>query len=134
MKRVALTLALGFLAVAAGCTGSGEETGGEHVKTITDASFDADISKGLVLVDFWAPWCPPCVELGPVIHRLAGKFAGRASIGKVNVDEQKLKASQFGITSIPTIIIFKNGQNVEQLVGLQSEETLTRLIEKHLSQ
>ncbi len=151
MREVALTVVLCLLAAAAGCAENGEEanggdantvsntsTGGEagggHIKTITDASFDADVSKGVVLVDFWASWCPPCVKLGPVMHSLADKFAGRVTIGKVNVDDQRQKASQFGINSIPTIMIYKDGRMVERIVGLQSEETLTRLIEKHLSQ
>lgn len=133
--RVAVLFAfLSLLALAAGCAGSSDEAAGGHLKTITDASFDADVANGVVLVDFWAPWCPPCVKLGPTIHKLADKYAGRAIVGKVNVDEQKQKAAQFGIRSIPTIMIFKNGQNVERLVGLQSEETLTQLLEKHISQ
>jgi thioredoxin 1 len=134
MRITALITFLSLLTVAAGCADNGGGTGSGHIKAITDASFDTDVSKGVVLVDFWAPWCPPCVQLGPTIHKLAEKYKDRATIGKVNVDEQKQKARQFGINSIPTIMIFKDGRKVERLVGLQSEETLTQLLEKHISQ
>jgi thioredoxin 1 len=151
MREAALIVFLSLLTVAAGCAesseeassgdastvadaGTGGEAGGGHVETITDATFDSSVSKGVVLVDFWGPRCPPCLELAPTIHRLAGKFAGRAIIGKVNVEEHGRKAAQFGIRYIPTIMVFKDGRMVERVVGLQSEETLTQLMEKHLSQ
>ena len=98
----------------------------------TDGNFQADVleSPGVALVDFWAPWCGPCVRLGPTIDELATEYAGKAKIGKLNVDENSLMASSYGITSIPCMIIFKDGKPAEKLVGLVSKAVIATAIDK----
>ena len=82
--------------------------------------FEQDLNSGKVmLVDFWANWCMPCRMLGPVIEKLAGDYEGKAEIGKVDVDEQGELAMRYGVMSIPTVILFKDGQEVTRLVGVQ---------------
>lgn len=101
--------------------------------TITDVNFDSEISSGVVLVDFWAPWCGPCQAMGPVIEELAEEFAGKAKVGKLNIDENPDTAMRFQVMSIPTIKIFKAGEEVANLVGMQPKEKLTTEIEKALA-
>ena len=91
---------------------------------LTSKNFD-DAKSGVALVDFWAPWCGPCRMLAPVIDELANDFDGTAKICKVNTDEEGDLAAQYGVRSIPTIIFFKNGEVVDQLVGAQSKQALT---------
>ncbi len=81
-----------------------------------------------VLVDFWAPWCGPCKMLGPTIEQLAGEFAGKAKVGKVNVDDNQDLAAQFGIRGIPTVLLFKGGKQVGSFVGLKPKEELARAL------
>ncbi len=98
----------------------------EHIIEITDANFDAEVRQSTepVLVDFWAPWCGPCKMLGPILDELADEFQGKAKIGKVNIDEHQQVAGQYGVSSIPTILIFKGGEVVEQHVGLKPKAAL----------
>ncbi|MDO8507564.1 MAG: thioredoxin [bacterium] len=93
---------------------------------LTDKNFESEVLKGngVVLVDFWAPWCGPCRMLGPVVEELAKDFEGKAKVGKVNVDESPQTAGQYGVMSIPTILIFKDGSPVETFVGVQPKEVL----------
>ncbi|PIT94165.1 thioredoxin [Candidatus Falkowbacteria bacterium CG10_big_fil_rev_8_21_14_0_10_43_11] len=93
---------------------------------LTDQNFEQEVlqAKQPVLVDFWAPWCGPCQMMGPVIEELARDLAGKAKVGKLNVDENQTTAEKYNVMSIPTIIIFKNGQIAEEMSGVQSKEAL----------
>lgn len=102
------------------------------VKHITDATFQAEVSQdGLVLVDFWAPWCGPCKMIAPVLDELSENPAAKATVAKTNVDENPETAGKYGVMSIPTLILFKNGTPVDKVVGVQSLASLEALIEKH---
>ena len=91
---------------------------------ITEANFDSETSRDVILVDFWAPWCSPCRLQGPIIENVAAKMDGKAKVGKCNVDEEQELAARLGIRSIPTLIIFQNGREVERLIGLHAENVL----------
>lgn len=97
---------------------------------VTDANFESDVLKAAtpVLVDFWAPWCSPCRALGPVIDELAGEYEGKVAIVKMNVDENPATPGQYGIRAIPTLILFKNGEVVEQVTGAVSKNNLKDLL------
>ena len=100
---------------------------------LTDATFEQEVlqAKEPVLVDFWAPWCGPCRIQGPIVEELARELSGKAKVAKLNVDEKQVTAEKYSVMSIPTIIIFKNGQIVEQLVGVQNKETLADKLASH---
>ena len=91
---------------------------------LTKDNFNQSIENGVSLVDFWAPWCGPCKMQLPIVEELAAELEGQATIGKINVDEQPELAAQFGVMSIPTLILFKDGQPVDKMVGLQSKDAL----------
>ena len=101
-------------------------------KVVTDATFEAETAKGLVLVDFWATWCGPCQALAPTIEELAKDFDGQALVGKVDVDNNQVSAGEYGIRSIPTVLIFKNGEVVDKLVGLNPKEVIAEKLSAHL--
>ncbi len=107
---------------------------GDKVKHITDASFEADALKAdlPVLVDFWAPWCGPCKAIGPVIEELAEKFDGKIGIAKMNVDENPSTPGKYGIRAIPTMILFKGGEIVDQVTGAVGKTHLETMINKAL--
>ncbi len=100
-------------------------------KSVTDQTFDAEIinAQGVSLVDFWAPWCGPCRRLGPIVEDLAEEYAGKVNVVKLNVDENPQTAGRFGIQGIPTLLLFKDGELIDTLVGLQSKETLTQKLD-----
>jgi thioredoxin 1 len=99
---------------------------GHDLVELDDRTFDAQIATGTVLVDFWAPWCGPCRMQTPILERVAARVGQRAVIAKVNVDDSPNVAARFGVMSIPTLIVFKNGAPVQQFVGVQNEETLVQ--------
>ena len=94
---------------------------GKYIE-LTSGNVDATISEGVVLVDFWAPWCGPCRMIAPVIEELAEDFDGKAKICKVNTDEEQELGIKYGVRSIPTIIFFKDGEIVDQMVGAASKQ------------
>ena len=100
---------------------------------LTGSDFEATLSEGVSLVDFWAPWCGPCRMIAPVIEELAEDFDGKAKICKVNTDEEQDIAVKFGIRSIPTIMFFKDGEMVDQVVGAQSKAALAEKIDALLA-
>jgi thioredoxin 1 len=104
---------------------------GDVVKELTDATFEEELKNAgkPVIVDFWAPWCGPCRTVGPIIEELAGDHADAVVVGKVNVDENQATAGKFGIMSIPTIILFKDGQAAKKIVGVRSKADLEREFE-----
>jgi thioredoxin 1 len=106
----------------------------EHIKTITDASFDADVinSTKPVLVDFWAEWCGPCRALSPILEEVAAIHGNEVTFAKINIDENPHAASKFGVMSIPTLIIFKNGQVEAVKMGLLSKSQLNAFVESNV--
>ncbi len=103
-----------------------------HELALTDANFDTEASKGVMLVDFWAPWCGPCLMQGPIIEKVAAALSGKVKVGKCNVDEAPKTAARFAIRSIPTLIILKDAQEVERFVGVQEEAELVSALNKHI--
>ena len=98
----------------------------------TDASFAQDIAEGVVLVDFWAPWCGPCKMIATVLEELDAELGEKLKIVKVNVDDNQQTAGNYGVMSIPTLIVFKDGEQVDKTVGFQPKDQLTTLVNKHL--
>ena len=108
------------------------EMASDKLKTLTDSNFDQEIQAGVVLVDFWAEWCGPCRRIAPIVEELAGQYDGRATVGKLNVDENPNVPGRFMIRGIPTLLLFKNGQLADTLVGLAPKEDIAKMIDKHL--
>ena len=108
---------------------------GANVQNFTDASFDTDVLKSdiPVLVDFWAEWCGPCKMMGPTIDAIAAEYAGKAKIGKLNVDDNPATAGRFQIRGIPTLLLFKGGSVAEQIVGAVGKEKVQNVLNKHLN-
>lgn len=106
----------------------------QNVLNVTSDNFETEVvnSDKPVLVDFWAAWCGPCRMVGPVIEQLADEYVGKVKIGKLNVDEQGELASRFSVMSIPTIVLFKEGQIVEKVVGARAKEEFEKMISKHI--
>lgn len=103
--------------------------------TITDTNFRSDVeqSKGVMLVDFWAEWCGPCKMIAPIVEQLAKEQEGKLRVGKLDVDSNQDTAMKFGVMSIPTLLLFKDGKVVERLVGYMPKERLLQKIKPHLA-
>jgi thioredoxin 1 len=107
---------------------------GQNTQATTDSTFSADVLKSNtpVLVDFWAEWCGPCKALGPKLEEIAGEMSGKVKVVKLDVDNNQEVAAQFGIRSIPTMILFKDGKAVDQIMGNHPKENIVSFISKHL--
>lgn len=115
--------------VLAGCgakvtTPQGSTSTPSKVVALNTANFESQIAKGVVLVDFWAPWCGPCRTQGPIVEKVAGQLQGKAVVAKVNVDEDQAVAEKYNIQGIPTLIVFKDGKPAKQFVGVNDAATL----------
>ena len=113
-------------------TKAGEKAIGRPI-TLTDDSFKSEVAKHkLIVVDFWAPWCGPCRMVGPLVEELAAEYAGKVAFGKMNVDENHAVAESFGVQGIPTLIVFKDGHPVDNLVGACAKSHIESRIKPHL--
>ncbi len=99
---------------------------------VTDQNFSTETTQGVVLADFWAPWCGPCKMIAPVLEELDGEMVDKVKIVKLDVDENQETASKYGVMSIPTLLVFKDGEVVDQIVGFQPKEALAGTLNKHL--
>jgi thioredoxin 1 len=106
----------------------------EKVQTLTDANFETTVNQTSqpILVDFWAEWCGPCRRLAPTVDELANDYNGKVLVAKMNVDENPATPMRFSIRGIPTLLLFKGGQLVEQVVGLADKDQLKKLLDKHV--
>ncbi|NIO00871.1 MAG: thioredoxin [Candidatus Latescibacteria bacterium] len=107
---------------------------GEQIE-VTDATFEAEVIKSSipVLIDFWAPWCSPCRIVAPIVEEIATEYAGKIKVGKMNTEDNQQIAAQYGIMSIPTLMIFKDGEVKESVVGAQPKEAITSKIDAVLA-
>ena len=105
-----------------------------NAPSVTDATFDAEVLKASVpvLVDFWAPWCGPCRAVAPAVDAVASEFEGRAKVVKLNTDEEQEVTIKYGVGSIPTLMVFKNGELVERVMGNRPKAELAQLVSRHI--
>ncbi len=107
----------------------------EHIKEVNDGNFEQVVlqSETLVLVDFWAAWCGPCRTLAPIVETVAKEYAGAAHVVKLNVDDNPSITQRYGIQGIPTLIVFKGGKEEGRIIGVTSQDSISRMIDKALS-
>lgn len=103
-----------------------------NVKYLNDDNFETEISQGVTLVDFYADWCGPCRMIAPIIEELASEFAGKAGVAKLDIESAQKVTSSFGVTSIPTLVLFKDGKEVDRVVGVKGKDELKGLVEQQL--
>jgi thioredoxin len=108
--------------------------GSNQTLELTDQNFDQEVLKSdqPVLVDFWATWCAPCRMMAPTVESIAAEYAGRAKVGKLNVDENLSVTARYNIRGIPALILFKQGEVAEQVIGATSKDTIVKMLERHL--
>lgn len=99
---------------------------------VTDSDFNEQVQNGVKLVDFWATWCGPCKMIAPVLEDLAADYDGKADVLKLDVDQNQATAAKYEVMSIPTLIVFKDGEAVDKVVGFQPKENLAQVLDKHL--
>lgn len=104
-----------------------------NATALTEGTFDTEVASGVTLVDFWAEWCGPCKMLAPTVDALAVDYDGRAKIAKVDIDSEGGLAEKFGVSSIPTVIVLKDGQEVDRHIGVVKKEVLSGALDKALS-
>lgn len=104
------------------------------VLEVTDQTFQSEVLDydGLVMVDFWAPWCGPCRMIAPIVEELAAEYEGKAKIAKMNVDENPNTAGKYGVMSIPTLLFFQNGKVVDQIIGAQSKQAIASKLDQYI--
>jgi thioredoxin 1 len=131
MNKISLISVL-FVSIILSLTGCKSGSSDQNIVTLTTSNFVDETSKGVVLVDFWATWCMPCKAMAPVIEEIAGQTVGKVKVGKVDIDQNGPLANRFGIQSIPSVLIFKDGQLMETFVGVQSKAALVNALSKYV--
>ena len=132
LNKASLLLAFAGFLVLPSCNSGKSEKGSADVIALNSDNFGAETAKGIVMVDFWASWCPPCRKMLPVIDQIASETRGKIKVGKVDVDANGELANRFKVNGIPDILIFKDGIEVENLVGLRSGESLKQVLGKYI--
>ena len=129
-KNIFFTLI--FASVFLGFVSCKSSSSDKNIVTLTTDNFVDETGKGVVMVDFWATWCVPCKAMAPVIEEIAGQTIGKVKVGKVDIDQNGPLANRFGIQSIPTVLIFEDGQLMETFIGVQSKAALVNALSKYV--
>ena len=132
MKKTTVFIIL-FAALTIGLFSCKSGSSDKNITTLTTNNFADETGKGVVMVDFWATWCMPCKAMAPVIDEIAAQTIGKVKVGKVDIDQNGPLANQFGIQSIPTVLIFRDGVLVETFVGVQSKAALVNALSKYVT-